>query len=158
VVLSIIGGKLTVYRTLAEAALAKLRRWLEPRRGKWTATEPLPGGDLGAQGMSGLKTQLSSRYRALPQPLLRALAERHGSLAWEVLGDARGEADLGIHFGGGLFEREVDYFIRCEWAHTGHDVLWRRTKVGLELPAAERSRVDDYVRERSARHATSQAT
>jgi glycerol-3-phosphate dehydrogenase len=158
VVLSILGGKLTVYRTLAEAALAKLRPWLEPRRGKWTASEPLPGGDLGAQGMSGLKAQLSSRYRALPLPLVHALAERHGTLAGEVLGDARGEADLGIHFGGGLFEREVDYLIRCEWAHTGDDVLWRRTKAGLEMPVAERSRVDAYVRERVAREPMNHAT
>jgi len=157
VVLSVIGGKLTVYRTLAEAALAKLHAWLRPRRGNWTSSEPLPGGDLGAEGMVGLKARLTSRYAALPAPLLDALAERHGTLAGDVLGDADGEADLGIHFGGGLFQREVDYLIRREWAHSGEDVLWRRTKTGLEMPPAERSRVDDYVRERVARQAMNPA-
>jgi glycerol-3-phosphate dehydrogenase len=151
VALSILGGKLTVYRMLAEAALAKLRPWLEPKRGAWTATEPLPGGELGAEGMSGLHGRLSARYPDLAPPLVQALARRHGTLAGEVLGDAHSEADLGIHFGAGLFEREVDYVIRQEWAQTGDDVLWRRTKAGLDMPAPERSRVDDYVRERVAR-------
>jgi glycerol-3-phosphate dehydrogenase len=150
IVLSVLGGKLTVYRTLAEEALAKLQPWLEARRGAWTATEPLPGGDLGAQGMSGLIERLRERYPRLPPPLMTALAHRYGTLAREVLGDAQGEADLGIHFGGGLFEREVDYLIRREWAHTGDDVLWRRTKTGLEMPEAERALVHEYVRKRVA--------
>jgi glycerol-3-phosphate dehydrogenase len=52
-----------------------------------------------------------------------------------------------------LFEREVDYLIRHEWAQTGDDVLWRRTKAGLDMPEAERSRLDQYVRERVASQA-----
>jgi glycerol-3-phosphate dehydrogenase len=150
IVLSILGGKLTVYRRLAEAALAKIQRWLQPRRGAWTASEPLPGGELGAGGMSELIERLRWRYPGLPPPLLQTLATRHGALSDEVLGDARSEADLGIHFGAHLFEREVDYLIRHEWAQTGDDVLWRRTKTGLDMPAAERRRVDDYVREHAA--------
>ena len=153
IVLSILGGKLTVYRRLAEAALAKLQPWLEPRRGAWTAGEPLPGGALGAGGLGGLIDQLRGRYPGLPPPLVQALAQRHGALTDAVLGDARSQADLGIHFGAHLFEREVDYLIRHEWAETGDDVLWRRTKAGLDMPAAERTRVDDYVREQAARRA-----
>jgi len=145
-VLSVLGGKLTVYRRLAEAALARLERWIGPGRGAWTATEPLPGGELGAEGMSGLIDRLVQRYPGLPSPLLEALAHRHGALTYEVLGDARSEADLGVHFGARLFEREVDYLIRHEWAQSGEDVLWRRTKTGLDMPAAERTRVDEYVR------------
>jgi len=147
IVLSILGGKLTVYRRLAEAALAKLRPWLETRRGVWTAGEPLPGGDLGAGGMGALLDRLHVRYPGLPPLLLQTLAQRHGALSDEVLGDARSEEDLGIHFGAHLFGREVDYLIRHEWAQTGDDVLWRRTKAGLDMLAAERIRVHDYVRE-----------
>ena len=40
--LSIYGGKITTYRRLAEAALARLGAAGAP----WTATAPLPGGDL----------------------------------------------------------------------------------------------------------------
>jgi len=149
IALSILGGKLTVYRRLAEAALAKLHRRLETRRGTWTAGEPLPGGDLGMGGMNALIDRLRARYPALPPLLLQTLAQRHGALSDEILGDARSESDLGIHFGAHLFEREVDYFIRYEWAQTGDDVLWRRTKAGLDMPAPERIRVHDYVRERA---------
>jgi len=152
-VLSILGGKLTVYRRLAEAALAKLEPWIEPSRGIWTADEPLPGGALGAGGMSGLIDELRARYPGVPPPLVHTLAQRHGTLTNAVLRGARSEADLGIHFGAQLFEREVDYLIRHEWAQTGDDVLWRRTKAGLDMPEAERSRLDQYVRERVASQA-----
>ncbi len=103
--------------------------------------------------MGGLIDQLRGRYPGLPPPLLQTLAQRYGTFTNAVLRDARSEADLGIHFGARLFEREVDYLIRHEWAQTGDDVLWRRTKAGLDMPAAERTRVDDYVRERAARAA-----
>ncbi len=149
-VLSVLGGKLTVYRRLAEAALAKLERWLEPSRGTWTAGEPLPGGALGAGGMSGLIEALRARHPGVPPALVHTLAQRHGTLTDAVLRSVRSEADLGIHFGAQLFEREVDYLIRHEWAQTGDDVLWRRTKAGLDMSEAERIRLDQYVRERVA--------
>jgi glycerol-3-phosphate dehydrogenase len=49
-----------------------------------------------------------------------------------------------------LTAREVDYFIDREWARTAEDVLWRRSKVGLHLSAAERAAVGDYIRRRVA--------
>jgi glycerol-3-phosphate dehydrogenase len=149
-VLSILGGKLTVYRRLAEAALAKLEPWLEPSRGTWTAGEPLPGGALGAGGMSGLVEELCARHPGVPPALVHTLSRRHGTLTDAVLRGVHSEADLGIHFGAQLFEREVDYLIRHEWAQTGDDVLWRRTKAGLDMPEAERIRLEQYVRERVA--------
>ena len=150
-VLSILGGKLTVYRRLAEAALAKLKPWLEPSRGTWTASEPLPGGAVGAGGMRGLSEELCERHPGVPAALVHALARRHGTLTDAVLRGVHNEADLGIHFGAQLFEREVEYLIRHEWVQTGDDVLWRRTKAGLDMSAAERSRLDEYVRERVSR-------
>ena len=36
---------------------------------------------------------------------------------------------------------EVDYLVRNEWARTADDVLWRRTKCGIGMTAAERGRV-----------------
>ena len=38
----------------------------------------------------------------------------------------------------GLFEAELQYLHRHEWARTADDVLWRRTKLGLHLHASER--------------------
>jgi glycerol-3-phosphate dehydrogenase len=39
--------------------------------------------------------------------------------------------------GAGLTER-VRYFVEREWASSAEDVLWRRTKVGLHMDAAQR--------------------
>jgi glycerol-3-phosphate dehydrogenase len=35
--------------------------------------------------------------------------------------------------------------MRDEWADTADDVLWRRSKLGLELGAAERAAVERFV-------------
>ena len=40
---------------------------------------------------------------------------------------------LGEHYGAGLYEQEVSYLVREEWACTVNDILWRRTKLGLHL-------------------------
>ena len=42
----VFGGKITTYRRLAEAALAKLAPFFPGMRGAWTAGVPLPGGDF----------------------------------------------------------------------------------------------------------------
>ena len=37
-----------------------------------------------------------------------------------------------------------------EWARTGEDVLWRRSKLGLRLDAAQAARVDAFMRGEAA--------
>jgi glycerol-3-phosphate dehydrogenase len=46
---------------------------------------------------------------------------------------ARRTEDLGHGFGYGFSERELDWLVKKEWALTGEDVLWRRSKLGLHL-------------------------
>ena len=140
-VLSIFGGKITTYRKLAEAALAKLRPFFASMGAPWTHAQPLPGGDLPDGGRDAWQTELQRRYPALPADVLHGLARRHGTRAALVLGDARSAADLGTDFGNGLTEREVRYLQRDEWASTADDVLWRRTKCGLAMPAEASARV-----------------
>ena len=77
--------------------------------------------------------------RNLPPDLLRVLAHRHGSGLHDLLDGVHGVADLGRHFGGLLYEVEVRHLMRDEWAVEPDDVLWRRTKEGLHMSAAERS-------------------
>lgn len=141
--LSIYGGKLTTYRTLAEAALARLRPWLPGQRGPWTATEALPGG-AGLDDIAAARRELQSRYDFLPARVIERLFRRHGTLTDAVLGGARNEQALGRHFGAGLYEREVRYFIDEEWARTVEDILWRRTKAGLHLNAPERAAFESW--------------
>jgi glycerol-3-phosphate dehydrogenase len=55
-----------------------------------------------------------------------------------MLDGARAEPDLGAPLGGGLSERELAWMRRHEWARSADDVLWRRSKLGLRMSAAER--------------------
>ena len=130
--LSIYGGKITTYRRLAEQALHRLRPWFPQLAPEWTAHSPLPGGDC-KQGPAAVAAALAPSYPELPRALLEALASRHGTIARQVLGDARTLADLGAHFGESLYAREVDYLVAHEWARSADDILWRRTKAGLSL-------------------------
>ncbi|HEX4886219.1 MAG TPA: glycerol-3-phosphate dehydrogenase [Casimicrobiaceae bacterium] len=144
-VLSIYGGKLTTYRKLAEAALQALRPWFPALKPAWTERDTLPGGDIPNHDRDAWIADVARRYPKLPATLTRDLARRHGSLATTVLGDAKTRADLGREFGGNLFEREVEHFVRHEWATTADDVLWRRTKSGLLMDAAQREAVATHL-------------
>jgi len=139
--LSVYGGKLTTCRSLAEKAMERLRPFLSGCGRAWTATAILPGGNLPDGDVDALVAELAGAYPGLPPPLLRALARRHGSRAFAVLGEAREPADLGRHFGADLYEREVVWFGDREWAGSAEDVLWRRSKAGLVLDAAGRQAV-----------------
>jgi glycerol-3-phosphate dehydrogenase len=146
--LSVFGGKITTYRKLAEHALGQLRSFFPQMQAGWTDRQPLPGGDLPPGGLAAYERALSARYTGLPASLLAALARRHGTRTPRVLGDARGPADLGAHFGHTLYAAEIDYLAAHEWAIEADDVLWRRTKCGLHLRAEERDAVAAYLRSR----------
>jgi glycerol-3-phosphate dehydrogenase len=63
--LSIIGGKITTYRRLAEAALERLTAHLPARQGLaagWTGTTPLPGGEFEPDELPALTRRLVRSY------------------------------------------------------------------------------------------------
>jgi glycerol-3-phosphate dehydrogenase len=142
--LSIFGGKITTSRKLAEHVLEKLARWIPAHR-TWTDGEALPGGDFNGRDFAAVLAEFRSRYAGLDPHWLARLLRRHGTLAGQILDDAKGEADLGENFGGGLYERELAYLVEHEWARSGDDVLWRRTKCGLHMNPAQRRRVDERL-------------
>jgi glycerol-3-phosphate dehydrogenase len=134
-VLSVFGGKITTYRRLAEHAMEKLAPYFPGMPRAWTASTALPGSDFASREEA--QRELFARYPALPREVLHQVFRRHGTRAAEILGDGI----VGEHFGAGLTEREVHHFTKREWAHTAHDVLWRRTKAGLHLDGKQRERV-----------------
>jgi len=131
--LSVFGGKITTYRRLAEAAMAKLQPFFPGAGGAWTRTAPLPGGDFPWDEIGEVQAALRARYTFLAADTARRLVRTYGTLAAEMLGDARSTANLGQAFGADLTEREVDWLVRTEWARTVDDVLWRRSKLGLRF-------------------------
>ena len=87
---------------------------------------------------------------ALPPALLRRLARAYGTRIDRILGDARTLDDLGENFGGGLTQAEVDYLLRQEWATTAEDILYRRSKLGLHVPAGTAERLGAWLAPRAA--------
>ncbi|WP_335308735.1 glycerol-3-phosphate dehydrogenase [Sphingomonas phyllosphaerae] len=143
--LSVFGGKITTYRKLAEHALQQLARFFPAAGPAWTADVALPGGDIVDADFERYLSTLTARYPALPAPLLRRLARAYGTRTERLLGDARTTADLGADLGGGLFAREVDYLRDQEWATNVEDILFRRSKLGLHVPAGTDARLDAYL-------------
>jgi len=146
--LSIFGGKITTYRRLAEQALREIAPFFPEMKRPWTKAEPLPGGDIVRGDLAAYERELNARYSSLDPRLLGALARRHGTRSSRILGNANVAADLGRHFGDTLFAAEIDYLIAQEWATSAEDILWRRTKCGLHMTAAEREAVSHYLRDR----------
>lgn len=57
---------------------------------------------------------------------------------------------MGTDFGGGLYEREAAWLVEREWARTADDILWRRTKLGLHVPAEGAERLAHWLTQRLA--------
>ena len=53
--------------------------------------------------------------------------------------------DMGMEFFDGLYQIEIDYLISYEFAKTEEDILWRRTKLGLEIPQEKIKSIKDYI-------------
>jgi glycerol-3-phosphate dehydrogenase len=62
-----------------------------------------------------------------------------------VLGAAASSADLGEELLPQLYEREVEYLCREEYARTVPDILWRRSKLGLHLMKADVSPLERWL-------------
>lgn len=145
--MTIVGGKITTYRVLAEAVLARLA----PGTRGWTHAAPLPGSAIerarGEDGQAAFRrwlAQLQAAHTDYDPAIIRRLAHSIGAPAAGLL-----EGGLGRNLGG-VFEAELDYFRTHEWAATAADVLWRRTKLGLHLDAAAQGAVARWFGEEPA--------
>ncbi len=147
--LTVWGGKLTTFRKLAEEASDMLLKRLDGPRPGWTGQAFFPGGDLSAfigkpqrpdDDMRRFVEVLAQRHPQLPAALRERWARAYGSRITLLLGDGDGP-ELGDEVAPGLYEIELDYLYRHEWARCADDVLWRRSKLGLHFSADQRDAV-----------------
>ena len=143
--LSVYGGKITTYRRLAEQAVDMLAGLLRANGPRWTANAPLPGGDIPGADIGAFVAECAARYSWLPERLLRHYVRHYGSDIHAVLAGCNSVEDLGEHFGAGLHAAEVAYLARHEWARTADDILWRRTRKGLDVSADGAKRLRAYL-------------
>jgi len=151
-VLSIIGGKITTYRKLAQAALRALQPWVGTAGADWTDKQPLPGGDLPGSDFAAFARDALRRWPFLPPATAYRMARAYGTRMERVLGAAHSLEMLGENLGDGLTAAEVDYLQREEWASTVEDILWRRSKLGLAMAAGETRRLERYLQTEHRAH------
>lgn len=142
--LSVFGGKITTFRKLSEHAVDRLKPYFPDLPTAWTASAALPGGDFDGGDFDAFLDSLQCSKPGLPADLLRGYARRYGSLSLELFDGVASIDDLGHCFGSGLYEHEVNYLIRNEWARTVEDVLERRTKLGLRMSVEDRAGLEDW--------------
>ena len=144
--LTVWGGKITTFRKLAEEAADGLCRHLGMQQPAWTAGAHLPGGDLSAwigppvrpdTDFARFEQVLAQRHPQWPPAVRHHLARCYGARIDKVVGPQ----GLGEEVAPGLYEAELAYLHEHEWARSAEDVLWRRTKLGLHMSAADREQV-----------------
>ncbi len=140
--LSVFGGKLTTYRRLAESAMKQIRPFFPLMGEEWTSEAVLPGGDLGHSPKSFIQGLLQ-KYDYLDSKQAKRIATAYGSRCHLFL--TENAKDQGQHFGAGLYQAEVDYLIKHEFAKEVEDVLWRRSKLGLFLKPLEVLELATYL-------------
>lgn len=142
--LTMFGGDVATARRRAERAVSRFTRFY-PMTPRWTATSALPGGDFAWQRFETEVDIARDRWRFLDEDAARRLVAAYGLNIVEILGVARDKADLGPAFGPELTGAEVRYLMRKEWARFPDDVLWRRSKLGLTMSAADREALATFM-------------
>jgi glycerol-3-phosphate dehydrogenase len=128
--ISILGGKWTTYRRMAEKTIDRVQATLGARVGGClTRTMPLSG----SEGYHPAYWRDITQQFDVGEDAARHLSHKYGTAAVEVLGLADGAPDLRrpLIEGAAPIRAEVIYSTRHEMAMTLEDVLARR--IGLEL-------------------------
>jgi glycerol-3-phosphate dehydrogenase len=140
--LSVFGGKITTYRVLAEEAVDLVTSAIDKKVPHWTASRPLPGGDL-TSGLESLEHELSAMHPEILHMTIARWARAYGSRALTIFSRSN---ELGSEIAPGLYEAELRYLYQTEWARTADDVLWRRSKLGLHIDAQSTQRVAEWLK------------
>jgi glycerol-3-phosphate dehydrogenase len=126
---SIVGGKLTTHRSLAEEAVDTFAHALRRPSRSNTARQPLPGA---ARALDQVRAHLSAEPEFSGQTVDHLLAV-YGARAAEIAALASVEPDLALLFDQetGAIAAEVVFAVQNEMGVTLADILLRRTMVGL---------------------------
>jgi glycerol-3-phosphate dehydrogenase len=122
---SVIGGKLTGYRAIAEEVVDAVCRQLGHTSRSSTAVTPLPGGDAARRGPDTLEAIYGGRASRV-----RALADAEPALAQPL---APGYPDIAA---------QVVYAVRHEWCTTLDDFVRRRSYLGFRPDRGEAALAD----------------
>ncbi|CAN5902571.1 glycerol-3-phosphate dehydrogenase [soil metagenome] len=151
--LTVFGGKITTFRKLAEDAVDMLAPLLGNHRKSWTANACLPGGDIfgavpnnrAVLEFAQFEAAMQQQYAWLPAALVSRYAHAYGTRIHQLLQGASCIDEMGEAIAAGLYAKEVRYLMKYEWARTATDILWRRSKLGLHLPAHTEQKLAAWI-------------
>ena len=142
---TIYGGKITTYRQSSLEAVNQLHPvfpHLEPSQSK---SKPLPGSTFNNWSYRDYLHHAREKYFWLDESLRERYFTCYGTRTELLLEGCTKMSELGQDFGHGLYQIEVDYLIQEEWARNCDDILWRRTKLGLNFEPLNKKLLAEYL-------------
>ena len=134
-ILTVFGGKLTTFRKLSEHALDKISKYIKISNKSWTGNEILPGGEK--------TTDLNF---LIPEGILPRLIKTYGHKITKLNQYYQGFNDGGEHIFNDLYEFEIKYLVLEEMAKTSEDILFRRTKLGINFPKEKLPNLENILK------------
>jgi glycerol-3-phosphate dehydrogenase len=142
---TIYGGKITTYRQSSLEAIDKLRPLFPDLKKSQSEFKPLPGATLNNWSYKEYLHHAQEKYFWLEESVRERYLANYGTRTELLLTNCSKMADLGQDFGSGLYQVEVDYLQAEEWATTCDDILWRRTKLGLNFSSENKGHLEEYL-------------
>lgn len=142
---TIYGGKITTYRQLSLEAVNKLKAVFPYLETSQTEHITLPGAKLDNMSYKEYVFYAREKYFWLADDIKERYLADYGTRTEKLLADCKNMTDLGYYFGNGLYQIEVDYLCGEEWAQHCEDILWRRTKLGLNFSPQSLHTLAEYL-------------
>ncbi|WP_269570262.1 glycerol-3-phosphate dehydrogenase [Legionella tunisiensis] len=146
--LTVYGGKITTYRQLALESVDSLQAFFPSLRKSRTDSIPLPGSTFENWTYKDYAAYAHEKYYWLNESIVERYLTSYGTRTELLLSGCEKMGDLGLHFGNDLYQIEVDYLQNEEWACVSDDILWRRTKLGLNFELEQKQALEDYCQQR----------
>lgn len=146
--ITIYSGKITTYRQLSEKVIDALLPAFPHLSKSCTDKVLLPGARNIKMNFEEFIHFANEKYYWLEEETLTRYIKTYGTRIEVLLLDKHSMNDLGIHFAPTLYQAEVDFLIKEEWATCAEDILWRRTKLGLGLDYSIQQELSKYIKQR----------
>ena len=148
---TIFGGKITTYRLLAKEVIDQFRPLFPHMPKSLTAVTPLPGAELPNSSMhfEQYKKYAKEQYSWIEPHILNRYLKQYGCNTEKILAATSHNHSLGQKFSPDLYQAEVDYLIKEEWAQSSEDILFRRTRLHLAFSAQNKEKLEQYIQNAS---------
>lgn len=149
--ISVFGGRIANYRLAAEQSMSLLSPFINAQTRLPALDTNKPRGlsnEINEQELAILQQQAEERYSWLSQQLFKRYLNLYGRRIDGLLSQCDSTSDLGVHFGAGLYEKEVDFLIEEEWANSTEKILLR-THLGRQRNKIDTNNLAAFIKNKS---------